>query len=75
MNNNRCVVCDAIIPEGRQVCPACEKGGTKRDYIQVKTCPICGKTFVPAPMHIYKIKYGKKVCSYHCMRKYEKARG
>lgn len=24
MNENRCVVCGAIIPEGRQVCPICE---------------------------------------------------
>lgn len=23
---NRCVVCGAIIPEGRQVCPNCEDG-------------------------------------------------
>lgn len=25
MNNNRCIVCDEIIPEGRQVCPNCER--------------------------------------------------
>lgn len=25
MNNNRCVSCGAIIPEGRQVCPTCER--------------------------------------------------
>ena len=23
---NRCVMCDATIPEGRQVCPNCERG-------------------------------------------------
>ena len=23
---NRCVVCGAIIPEGRQICPNCENG-------------------------------------------------
>lgn len=23
--DNRCVICGAIIPEGRQVCPNCEK--------------------------------------------------
>lgn len=23
---NRCIVCGEIIPEGRQVCPMCEKG-------------------------------------------------
>jgi hypothetical protein len=26
MNNNRCVCCGVIIPEGRQVCPPCERG-------------------------------------------------
>lgn len=26
MDENRCVVCGAIIPEGRQVCPNCEAG-------------------------------------------------
>ena len=25
IKNNRCIVCDEIIPEGRQVCPECEK--------------------------------------------------
>jgi len=25
MNDNRCVYCGEIIPEGRQVCPTCEK--------------------------------------------------
>lgn len=24
MNNNRCVVCNEIIPEGRMLCPSCE---------------------------------------------------
>ena len=28
MNNNRCLYCNKIIPEGRQVCPICEKGIT-----------------------------------------------
>ena len=25
MSDNRCVFCGEIIPEGRQVCPSCEK--------------------------------------------------
>lgn len=25
MNDNRCIFCGEIIPEGRQVCPICEK--------------------------------------------------
>ena len=26
MNDNTCVCCGAYVPEGRQVCPECEKG-------------------------------------------------
>lgn len=29
MNNNRCISCEAIIPEGRQVCPSCERKAKK----------------------------------------------
>ena len=25
MNTENCVCCDAVVPEGRQVCPNCEK--------------------------------------------------
>jgi hypothetical protein len=28
-NDNRCVCCGEIIPEGRQVCPSCEKGAVR----------------------------------------------
>lgn len=28
-------------------------------------CPICGKNFIPAPMHVYN-DGNKAVCSYHC---------
>lgn len=28
MNNNRCLFCNKIIPEGRQICPTCEKEQT-----------------------------------------------
>lgn len=31
MNDNRCVCCGAIIPEGRQVCPSCEKKAARKD--------------------------------------------
>lgn len=35
-----------------------------------RICPICGKEFYPAPMHVYKA--GEKlVCSYSCMLKYQ----
>ena len=38
------------------------------------TCPVCGKKFDPAPEHAYHIKRGQKnfVCSWSCMRKWEK---
>lgn len=40
------------------------------------TCPICGKQFLPAVEHAWKIgtmkKYEKLVCSYTCMRTWEK---
>lgn len=35
-------------------------------------CPICGKTFVPAPYHKYKVLIGSRwrlVCSYPCESK------
>lgn len=31
MNDNRCVCCGRIIPEGRQVCPICEEKAKRRD--------------------------------------------
>lgn len=35
------------------------------------TCPECGKKFIPAPKHVFKI--GKSyACSYHCHRAYQK---
>ena len=41
-------------------------------------CPVCGKNFIPAVKHIYKIKIMpgykiRKVCSYTCQNNYEKA--
>lgn len=27
--DNRCVICGAVIPEGRQVCPECDQGSRK----------------------------------------------
>lgn len=36
-----------------------------------KICPVCGKNFVPAPEHIYRIRINKNrsnlVCTYNCM--------
>lgn len=42
------------------------------------TCPICDKQFVPAPLHVYKVRYkvtcGEPVlvCSWRCLREGEK---
>lgn len=51
-------------------------------------CPICGKLFIPAPYHYWKINgttgqtsdgdpitYGTLVCTYSCMRKWERSHG
>ena len=36
---NRCVCCGDIIPEGRQVCPACEKGERRTRFTPVESIP------------------------------------
>jgi hypothetical protein len=54
---------------------------------RMRTCPICKKRFLPAPQHAWKIgnqrdfvdtddvgKDGKLVCTYTCMRVWEKNR-
>ena len=50
-----------------------------RDSITEIKCPICGKSFIPAPMHGWKYTRRSKnnyrdvlVCSYHCMRAAER---
>lgn len=38
-----------------------------------KTCPICGKRFVPAPFHTYRRNKGSRqyfFCSYRCMKQW-----
>lgn len=55
-----------------------------------RICPICGKNFIPAPYHYWKIGYfasdetyneaspggcERLVCTYSCMRKWEKSHG
>ena len=36
MNENRCVICGDIIPEGRQVCPICEDAAMLDGFREVK---------------------------------------
>lgn len=45
-------------------------------------CPICGKMFIPAPFHVYKIRqkwylsvYSRLVCSWGCQRRWERKEG
>jgi hypothetical protein len=46
----------------------------ENDLYLVRICPVCGKEFCPAPMHIYKLPGGKqsRVCSYSCMLEAER---
>lgn len=44
---NKCVVCEGMVPEGRQVCPICnrEYGGRpalSREDNRTSICPECG---------------------------------
>lgn len=54
-----------------------KKDGIQFEYRLIK-CPICGKKFHPVPEHQWKVGYshngfgGKPVCTYTCMRKWEK---
>lgn len=34
MNDNRCVCCGRIIPEGRQGCPVCEEKAKRWDIVE-----------------------------------------
>lgn len=38
----------------------------------LKVCPICKRKFAPAPSHYWKINYDRLVCSYSCMRAWER---
>lgn len=44
--SEHCVVCGAEIPEGRQVCPSCEKNLFIKQPI-VKRCEVCGWEIPP----------------------------
>lgn len=49
----------------------------KDDYpFTLRTCPVCGKQFIPAPQHAWKIGEvewrPELVCTYSCMRTWEK---
>ena len=46
MSDNRCVYCGEIIPEGRQVCPTCEKIQTETKSAE-KFCWVLDNWIVP----------------------------
>ncbi len=39
---------------------------------QGEVCPVCKKKFFPQPLNVYRIMGSKNVCSYSCMRAYQK---
>ena len=42
---NRCIVCGEIIPEGRQICPNCEKERDAYDPVMERDCSVPGRRF------------------------------
>jgi len=44
----------------------------RESYMELVKCP-CGKEFIPAPAHIYRM-YKNKVCEWHCCYSCHKAR-
>jgi DNA repair exonuclease SbcCD ATPase subunit len=53
-----------------------ERGDVMGYNWQMKKCPVCGKEFLPAGQHSYKIGNAetteKLVCTYTCQRKWER---
>ena len=41
MSEDRCIACGDIVPEGRMVCPICEKGKPTADVVEVIRCREC----------------------------------
>lgn len=52
-----------------------------RTELQEKVCPVCGKTFIPAPLHVYRdARFDKSVkhalvCSWRCVCESERLKG
>ena len=48
----------------------------EQDFLNELICPVCGKSFIPAPMHVYRDKRcRKRVCSWSCVCKSERLKG
>lgn len=41
------------------------------DGLMDRTCPICGRNFIPAPFHVYRVN-NVRVCTYSCQLKGER---
>lgn len=62
MNNNRCVSCGAIIPEGRQVCYRCSKGKFKRFGALLAASALMLSTTHPTPVKAEQYDMGTLMC-------------
>lgn len=53
-----------------------KKSNTDGIYgLEEKKCAVCGKAFIPAPLHVYKRHYSNLIkwfCSYHCLVAWDK---
>lgn len=51
-----------------------QQRGLQHGFLVVRTCPVCKKTFVPAPEHVYRLhKNSGLVCTYSCLLKGRRA--
>lgn len=64
MNEERCVCCGAVIPEGRQVCPRCEEG-SKRNSDRPPVEPIIAEDFDGPPGFYYEVCPGCRCGAVH----------
>lgn len=39
--------------------------------VQDHTCPVCGRNFIPAPFHQFRV-YGRRVCTWNCQLRGER---
>lgn len=62
MNNNRCVSCGAIIPEGRLVCPTCERKAKQGDKIS----RVITSVYSVTPENEFCLACKKKKCVGEC---------
>ena len=56
--SERCLICGNEIPEGRQVCPLCERG-EKMKNLYLKPCPFCG-----GPASLYSVEHPHEQIAY-----------